>query len=119
MQPSSPNCAPARTGSEPQRHWLEDKPARMARSTSDTDARLLLWAGWLCVAAALTAQCAASLRPLEFLVDSVFSRDDAFHYFKIARSIAAGHGAKVGIAAPVNSVVVALLKAKEAGFAKA
>ncbi len=65
----------------------------MARSTSDTDARLLLWAGWLCVAAALTAQCAASLRPLEFLVDSVFSRDDAFHYFKIARSIAAGHGA--------------------------
>src|SRR5690606_2815196 len=28
-------------------------------------------------------------------------------------------GAKVGIATPVNSVVVALLKAKEAGFAKA
>jgi hypothetical protein len=65
----------------------------MAIPAPDTDARLVIWAGWLCVAAALIVQCAAALGPLEVLVDSVFSRDDAFYYFKIARSIAAGHGA--------------------------
>ena len=44
--------------------------------------------GLACLALATTFQFLCALQPLEFLIDVVFERDDAFYYFLIARNVA-------------------------------
>ena len=44
--------------------------------------------GYLCLALAGLFQLVCILQPLEFLIDDIFKRDDAFYYFKIAQETA-------------------------------
>lgn len=60
--------------------------------------------GWLCLVLAAAFQTLCLTQPLDFLIDVIFDRDDAFYYFVIARNMAETGRASFDGLHPTNGV---------------